>query len=228
MCGRLDQNDIDRLLNDFSWAEDVVRRDRAERKFNVAPGTARPVLYIEDGNLVLDDRWWGYKSRNYRPTARPVPNARLDKILGPYWGRLTRGRRIIVPANGWYEWTGEKPNKQPWHIHRADGELLYMAGITSWGAPREFAHERGFAIVTSDAEGGMVDVHDRRPVVFTAEDAATWLDPDISGEQAAELARSMALGADKFLWYEVSKAVGNVRNDGPGLALPLPQSDSLF
>jgi hypothetical protein len=29
MCGRLDQNDIDRVLNDFSWAEDVMRRSHA-------------------------------------------------------------------------------------------------------------------------------------------------------------------------------------------------------
>jgi putative SOS response-associated peptidase YedK len=36
----------------------------------------------------------------------------------------------------------------------------------------------GFSIITADAAGGMVDVHDRRPVVFSAEDAALWLNPD--------------------------------------------------
>lgn len=55
-------------------------------------------------------------------------------------------------------------------------------------------------------------------VVFMAADATIWLDPEISGEQAAELARSVALGPDSFAWFTVDKAVNNVRNQGAGLA----------
>ncbi|WP_373989082.1 SOS response-associated peptidase family protein [Duganella sp. BuS-21] len=56
----------------------------------------------------------------------------------------------------------------------------------------------GFAIVTDDAEGGMTDIQNRRPVVFTASDAAAWMDPELSGEQDSEFARSVALGPDRF------------------------------
>lgn len=220
MCGRLDQNDIDRLLNDFSWAGEVVHRQVGSQTFDARPGTQRPIIYLDGSDLVVDARFWGYKGRNAPPGAtRPVPNARLDKLLGPYWGRLARGRRVIVPANGWYEWLPEldQPKKKHrWHIHRADGDLLYMAGITLW-AETELPHESGFVIVTSAAEGSMVDLHSRAPIVFTAADAAIWLDPEISGEQAAELARSTALGHDRFAWFEVSSTV----KDGPELAQPL-------
>ena len=72
----------------------------------------------------------------------------------------------------------------------------------------------------------MIDVRDRRPVVFIASDAAAWMEPELSGEQAAESARSVALGPDKFAWYRLSKAVGNSRNKGPALAAPL--SHGLF
>lgn len=34
----------------------------------------------------------------------------------------------------------------------------------------------GFVIITSDSAGGMVDIHDRRPVVFTPELAQERLD----------------------------------------------------
>ncbi|SEO08245.1 Putative SOS response-associated peptidase YedK [Duganella sp. CF517] len=226
MCGRLDQNDIGRVLNDFRWVDEVLRRGRAELLFNAAPGTLRPVLRMAGGALIVDDRWWMYKAAGAPATVRPTPNARLDKIAGRYWGRLLGAGRIIVPANGWYEWTGEKPNKQPWHIHRADGEMLYMAALTAWDARSEDRNASGFAIVTDDAEGGMIDVHDRRPVVFSASDAATWMDPELSGEQAAQLARSVSLGADKFAWHRVSTAVGNARNQGAELAAPL--SPGLF
>jgi putative SOS response-associated peptidase YedK len=47
------------------------------------------------------------------------------------------------------------------------------------------------------------------------------MDPELSGEQAAELARSVALGPDRFAWYQVSTAVGNSCNQGPELAAPL-------
>lgn len=221
MCGRLDQNDIDRVLSDFSWAEEVMRRSHAELLYNAAPGTMRPILRREGNAVLLDDRWWMYKAPGAPTTIRPTPNARLDKISGRYWGALLKTGRIIVPANGWYEWTGEKPSKQPWHIHRADGELLYLAALTAWGELGGDKNATGFAIVTDDAEGGMVDVHDRRPVVFTVSDAAAWMDPELSGEQAAELARSVALGPDKFAWHQVSTAVGNSRNQGPELAAPL-------
>ncbi|MBV6324900.1 SOS response-associated peptidase family protein [Duganella sp. HSC-15S17] len=221
MCDRLDQSDIDRVLSDFSWAKEVMRRSHAEPLFNAAPGTMRPILRVDGGKIALDDRWWMYKAPGSPSTVRQTPNARLDKIAGRYWGRLLKAGRVIVPANGRYEWTGEKPNKQPWHVHRADGELLYMAALTAWGTSSEDKNATGFAIVTDDDEGGMVDVHDRRPVIFTASDAATWMDPNLSGEQAAELARSVALGPDKFAWYKVSTAVGNSRNQGPALAAPL-------
>lgn len=72
--------------------------------------------------------------------------------------------------------------------------------------------------MTANAQGGMVDVHDRRPVVFTAADAATWLDPATPPELAEQLARSVALGPDSFEWFMVDRAVGNVRNEGVHLA----------
>lgn len=91
-----------------------------------------------------------------------------------------------------------------------------MAGITLW-KDTEKPHESGFVTITSEAEGSMVDIQSRAPIVFTAADAATWLDPEISGEQAAELARTMSLGADRFAWFEVSSTV----KEGPELAQPL-------
>jgi len=129
--------------------------------------------------------------------------------------------RVLVPANGWYEWTGEKGNKQGWHIHRKAGELLYIAGLASFAEPTTNKANNGFVMVTADAAGGLVDVHDRRPVVFSAADAATWLDPELSGEQAAEMARSMGLGPEHFDWHKVGKAVGNVNSIGPELAQPV-------
>ena len=58
-------------------------------------------------------------------------------------------------------------------------------------------------------------------IVLDAADAAAWLDPYLPPEQAAHLLRSTALGPEAFEWYMVDRAVGNVRRQGPELALPI-------
>jgi putative SOS response-associated peptidase YedK len=67
----------------------------------------------------------------------------------------------------------------------------------------------------------MLDIHDRRPVVLGAEDAALWLDPTLSPQQAIELARNTALPPDAFEWHKVSTAVNRAGADGPQITLPL-------
>jgi putative SOS response-associated peptidase YedK len=167
---------------------------RPEPTFNAAPGTYRPVLHLVDGELHVDDLYWGYRAAWAAGQAARVVNARLEKLTNNYWGKLLKTGRAVVPANGWYEWTGEKGKRQPWHIHRKDREPIFMLALANFGPFKENKAESGFVLITADAEGGMVDVHDRRPVVLNAADAATWLDPDISAGQAEMLARQMALG----------------------------------
>ena len=224
MCGRLDQNDIDRLIGQFGWAGEVVNRSQAEGKFNVAPGSDRPLLHVVDGALVVDDVHWGYRSAWAEASGKiPVAiNTRLEKITNRYWKPLLKKGRAIVPAAGWYEWTGEKGQKQPWHIHRIDGEPLYLAALANFALDTEATSLNGFTVVTADAQAGMVDVHDRRPVVLSAADAALWLDPGLEEEHAELLLRSLALGPEMFQWHMVDRAVGNVKNQGSMLARPLP------
>jgi putative SOS response-associated peptidase YedK len=235
LCGRLDQNDIPRLLADFAWADELFNRSHAEGSYNVAPGSYRPVMHVDEDALFVDDMFWGYRS-SWAEASGKIPvaiNTRLEKITNRYWIGLLKRGRAIVPANGWYEWTGEKGAKQPWHIHRGDGAPIYMAALARVApndAPNHAPNNppdndaraaHGFTIVTADAEGGLVDVHDRRPVVLSAADAALWLDPALPAEQAEQLLRSVALGADAFAWHAVDRAVGNVRNQGARFAAPV-------
>ena len=129
--------------------------------------------------------------------------------------------RAVVPAEGWYEWTGEKGKKQPWHIHRKDGAPLFMLALANFGTFSENRAEAGFVLVTDDAQAGMLDIHDRKPVVLGAEDARLWLDPALSPEQALELARQSGLPPDAFAWHKVSNAMNRAGTEGPLVALPL-------
>jgi hypothetical protein len=70
----------------------------------------------------------------------------------------------------------------------------------------------------------MVDLHDRRPIVLSADDAALWLDADFPAAQAEQLARNMSLPADLFEWFPVSPAVNRAGNDSPDFITPDPNA----
>lgn len=211
MCGRLDQNqNAANLARAMDWL-DAIDTSQAEPGHNVPPGTYRPVLHIADGQRRIDDVFWGYRPA-WAAAATPAPgkkripiaiNARTEKLSGAYWKPLLRAGRGIVCASGWYEWTGEKGSKQAWHIHRKDREPLFLLALANFGPYKERREEAGFVLVTANALGGMVDLHDRRPVAVSAADARRWLAPELTPDEAAHLARTAALAAELFEWQPV-------------------------
>ncbi|GKL63729.1 hypothetical protein NUBL22817_28560 [Klebsiella pneumoniae] len=72
-------------------------------------------------------------------------------------------------------------------------------------------------IVTAAADQGLVDIHDRRPLVLAPEAAREWMRQDIGGKEAEEIADDGAVPAGNFIWHAVTRAVGNVKNQGPEL-----------
>ena len=208
MCGRIDQNENPRLyLNSIGWTDAAID-SQASARANVPPGTYVPVLHVQDGQQRVDDTFWSYRPA-WAAAATPAPgkkripiaiNAKEKKLMGAYWKPLLRAGRGIVCASGWYEWTGEKGSKQPWHIHRKDGEPLFLLTLASFGPFKENREESGFVLVTTDPMGGMIDIHDRRPVAVSAEDAQRWMNLSLSADEAVHLARTQILDAAIFEW----------------------------
>ena len=64
---------------------------------------------------------------------------------------------------------------------------------------------------------GMVNTHDRKPLVLAPEHAREWVDPETSPQSAAEIAVEHCRPAEEFHWYKVGKDVGNVPNQGAHL-----------
>ncbi len=223
MCGRFDQSQTARFYASvFGWA-DAVFDSQATPAYNASPGTYRPLMHIQDGQQRVDDVFWSYRARWAEGKVPICINARMDKLANRYWRGLLKNGRAIVAAEGWYEWTGDKGRKQPWHIHRKDGAPLFMLALASFGPFVDHRAESGFVLVTDDAAAGMLDIHDRKPVVLDAGDAALWLDPALSPEQALELARNTALPSEAFEWHKVSSVMNRAGEDGPQIALPLAE-----
>lgn len=79
----------------------------------------------------------------------------------------------------------------------------------------------GVVIITDDSAGGMVDIHDGRPVVLTPDLAREWLDPATPKERAEQVVLHQGEPAEAFEWFKVDTAVGSVRNKAPDLIRPM-------
>ena len=91
-----------------------------------------------------------------------------------------------------------------------------MAASTAWQPGKDDDVEHGFAILTDASAGGMVDIHDRRPVVLAPEAAREWTSPDISVESALELL-STARPGTAFQWHPVTRQMSNVKYQAPSM-----------
>jgi putative SOS response-associated peptidase YedK len=226
MCGRITQY---RKAQEYMQALDFpasLSEEAAEREpsYNTPPGSTPWLIHSFDPSTpVIDTMKWGYRPNWAAEKGIPLAiNARIEKAAtGRYFRHMWLRGRVLVPADGWYEWTGKAGHKQPWYIRRKSDIPLFLAAITNVRPDRENPEGSGFVIVTAAADAGMVDVHDRRPVVLAPDDARLWLDPDLPAEQAEHLARSMAVPAAEFTWYAVSKAVNRVGTSDPALIVPI-------
>ncbi|SLN53289.1 Putative SOS response-associated peptidase YedK [Roseivivax jejudonensis] len=199
MCGRfavtLPPDAMARLFdavpgNDVPGAENM----------DVRPTTTIAAVRRDDGGTRrLDGMRWGFLPHWYKdPKDGPLLiNARAETVAEkPAFRAAARERRCLIPSSGFYEWQRfEDGRKQPYLITRTDGEPLVMAGIwQDW--ERDGTAYRSCAIVTTEAEGRMADIHTRMPVIVDQADWPLWLGED--GKGAARLMRAAPEGSLDF------------------------------
>ena len=222
MCGRIAQYSDPLNYTGFLGLENgTVLFDLADRRpgFNVAPG-CHPVTIFPDG--ALRRVHWGY--RPAWAASRNLPhalNARLESAAEDvYFRSLWLHGRVIVPADGWYEWCIEHGRKQAYYIRLQAEAPMFLAALTNCQPDQPPPADAGLVIVTAAPETGLVDVHDRRPLVLTSADARAWLDPARSGLELKQLALASAVSTDHFTWYTVSNAIEKLWADTPDLIKP--------
>lgn len=223
MCGRyVSVSSPEQLAERFAVHE--VRTPSLGPRFNVAPSLDVYAVIERDGQRRLGTLRWGFvPAWSKDPRKGPAPiNARLERVadsrmFAPSFAR----RRCLLPADGFYEWQdrGERRRKQPYHLHRPDGEPLAFAGIfSSWRPPDDEKAEPLFtcAIVTTGAEGEIARIHERMPLMLPERLWSAWLtaEPD----EAPRLRETVAsLGPPPLVAEPISDRVNNVRNEGPEL-----------
>lgn len=156
----------------FFLTEDVTGLGDPPR-WNIAPGQ-NVIALTHEGPLHM--RWGLIPSGRVNARGRPVMetliNARSETVFDK--SAFVDVKRAVVPASGWYEWTGETRRKQPWRITRKDGQLLYFAAIYDvWTAPGG-ALVPQVATITCPPSADVRDIHHRMGVILEKELIPQW------------------------------------------------------
>lgn len=170
-------------------------------------------------------------------------NARVETAFEkPSFRAAVARRHCVIPMDGWYEWVPGEPATpggkagptQPFHMSMPGDQGLLMAGL--WEARRdpedESVTQLSCTMLTTEALGPLRRVHERMPLVVSPEVLSDWLDPEVIRDPRALVDGA---GGDLAQWAgsveirPVSRAVSNVRNDGPELVRPVdPDEGMLF
>ena len=149
-------------------------------------------------------------------------NARADGIAAkPAFREAFQRRRCLVPADGFYEWQKRGGKTQPYAIVPGEGAMFAFAGLWErWKNPADGSILRSFAIVTGLPNPLTRPIHERMPVILPKPVWLLWLG-EIEASPDEILALLSPYPAELMRTYPIGPAVGNVKNDEPGLLDPL-------
>jgi putative SOS response-associated peptidase YedK len=172
MCGRVIQSSGPLR---YAFVDGMNVRDSRVHyyppRWNAAPSQELLVIRRnhKTGDVSLDPLRWGLiPSWCKDPTGGRKPiNAKCETVHQlPTFRDAYRHRRCIVPVDGFFEWKAIKGQraKQPYAIAMKDGTPFGIAGIwENWKEPASGEWIRTFAVITTDANELVTDIHDRMP-----------------------------------------------------------------
>lgn len=221
MCGRFAVGDTDGT----DWADWLALdpelewppKDWPTANWNIAPTQRIGVVMQKDGvrragpaRWGLIPHWWSKPLSEYKLTTF---NARSEEAAAkPVFRDAWSRRRCLIPAIGWYEWSGKKGAKTPHYLTiKRNTPGFWFAGLWS---RTEIGGETivSATILTTSAGQATRHLHPRSPVVLDEDETSGWL--NFSDD-------SMALmkppSDDRVELWEVASDVGKVANNGPHL-----------
>lgn len=220
MCGRITlTTDRLKLAEQLGILPEQLPEDLKPR-YNIAPTQKHFIVTQEREDRVVEEARWGLINswaKDAKSGYKTI-NARAETVdrSPAFRNAFKKGRRCLVPVDGFYEWFGPKDDRQPYWFHRPDGGVICFAGLYELWYPEGEEPQLTFTIITTEANDYTARIHDRMPVVLDDDAQDAWLYPD--EEDLAKLKALLAPAPDDTLVAKpVSKAVNNARTESPSL-----------
>lgn len=192
----------------------VVRGVEYQIRYNIAPTQIIVAIRQEEGQRVPVNMRWGLVpvwSKDPK-SGPPLINARGETVAEkPAFRTAFKKRRCLIPATGFYEWRTEGKAKLPFNIHLPNDEPFAFAGLWDcWKSGSESLES--CTIITTEAAGDMVKLHDRQPVMLPRDEWDLWLDPELQEPEPVQAMIRPWPG--KLVFDSVDPGINNSRNEG--------------
>ena len=221
MCGRYVIEGTTELSERFQLRQIPADLFPEWTTYNAAPTQLLPVI-VDDasGERTARPMQWGlvprWSRRDGKRGVAPI-NARAETLFEkPMFRGLTKAKRCIVPASGFYEWRKTNGRKQPYYITSDDGEAWGFAGLYDLTHDEENEAAGSFTIITTTANSLVAPLHERMPAILRREDEEEWVSHEaLDPEEIEHLLRPYP--EDEMRLYPVGLGVNSPRNNGPEL-----------
>ncbi len=227
MCGRFVGFRKFEELNQYFPIDEADCKVTAS--YNIAPSEEILAIYRQDNKNRLDRFHWGlvpFWAKDASIGNRMI-NARAETIAHkPSFKHPFKKRRCLIPADGFYEWTGKKGQKQPVYLTIKEKHPFAFAGIwDTWNKDKKDGSGspyRSCAIITTPASESVCKIHHRMPAILRPEMYASWLDEN--NQDIIQLTDILQKGLiTELVGHPVSTQVNSARVNDPGNIQPMKQ-----
>jgi len=161
---------------------------------------------------------WEYK----KPRPFGLINVRSETCKEKtYFKNVLLSSRCLIPATGFFEWKElkleKKPEKVPFYITLKDQALFSFAGVYSMYEDSEGKPQYYFAILTSEPNSFMKDIHRRMPVILEKKEETKYLDPENKDFDNLYKLIGTQYPSDKMQAHPVSRMVNSPHNNSEEL-----------
>ncbi|MDX2451881.1 SOS response-associated peptidase [Desulfosarcina sp.] len=223
MCGRfVGFRRLEELIEHFPID---VANVNVSPSYNVAPTQEILAIVRHDDRNHLEKLHWGlvpFWAKDATNGSRMI-NARSETVAAkPSFRTAFKWRRCLILADGFYEWKGEKGNKQPMFLTLPDSRPFAFAGL--WEAWDDRGKEptayRSGSILTREASESVMPIHNRMPVILKPGAFDVWLSRD---NQDVRLLQDIIQNEvyTELKSVRVSRQVNSAKVDRPGNIRPL-------
>ena len=219
MCGRFVRySSIQELIKEFGVSGPSFD---LKSNYNIAPSQEIAIV-INDRNKRLALCKWGFIPfwAKDPKIAYKMINARAESVAEkPSFKSAFKSKRILIAADGFYEWQKKGKTKNPVYIRLKSGKPFGFAGLFNiWTSP-EGTKICTCTIITTDANSLLEPVHNRMPVIIGKGDQDQWLDPDNNdSEKLRKLLKPFS--SEDMDYYGVSTLVNSPSHNSPDCIKP--------
>ncbi|MEM1346008.1 MAG: SOS response-associated peptidase [Pseudomonadota bacterium] len=231
MCGRFALGTPDPAAWS-EWLGLAAEQPWPEPSWNVAPTHAVAIVGLGPRGRSLRLARWGLVPPWWQKPLAAMKattfNARSEEawqkpMFREAWARRRGAGHCLIPALGYFEWSGGKGAKQAWFVG-LDGNAPGVCFAGLWaltrlpGVPEPLL---SCTILTCPAGPATAAIHPRTPVMLAESEHARWLSPDPE-DDCADLMR--APPDDRLRLWPVSPRVGRVAENDAALIEPVAEA----